>query len=252
MQYRYVHTVIYWIILAIFFIGVVGYEWLPTGYRGSWLFVLALVISGAFVRFTTAILIGLGAFFAVSIYFLFDLTSFSHIERQILLLFTVAFAPLSLSAVRYNLISTHQANQAIQHFNFGYSNEVLPLQSWEHMTTELFKMLPFLSIDYYEIVHIQIKNQQLIAEMLGDAVWKDTQNEILKLLREKSDGAIYHFANNNLNEIRSIIIRNNPGPENLPLFITALKQIESLEIEYDYTLRDISASIKEGKYVSPP
>ena len=130
MPFKHVKTVLYWINLAVFFLGMVAYEWLPTGYRGSWLFVLALVFIGGFVRFTTAVLIGIAAFFSVSIYFLFDLNSFTHIERQILLLFTVAFAPLFLSAVRYNLIATHKTQDAIQNFSFSYSNDVLSLKSW--------------------------------------------------------------------------------------------------------------------------
>ncbi|OTG78482.1 hypothetical protein B9T33_14290 [Acinetobacter sp. ANC 5054] len=252
MQFKHVQTVLYWVILAVFFLGIVAYEWLPVGYRGSWLFVLALIIAGGFVRFSTAIFIGLAAFFSISIYFLFDLNSFNHIERQILLLFIVFFAPLFLSAVRYNLIASDKSQKSIKNFSTGYSNDVLPMNTWEHMMAELLKMLPFLTLKNYEVINIEIKNQQLISEMLGEDVWKNIQNKILDLLRQKTDGVIYNFANDDLTQIRSVIFRNNPSSENMPQFIHVLKSVESIELQIDYVLRDIPASIQEGNYVSAP
>ena len=120
------------------------------------------------------------------------------------------------------------------------------------MMAELFKMLPFLSLKHYEVVYIRIKNQALISEMLGEEVWKDIQNKILELLREKSEGVIYNFANDDLTEIRSVIFRENPDENNLPQFIQEFKQIESIDVQFDYVIRDIRASIQEGVYVSSP
>ena len=250
MKDKHVKTVLYWIVLSIFFIGIVGYEWLPTGYRGSWLFIILLIISGAFVKFKHAIFIGLGAFSLVSIYFLFDLTNTSTIERQILLLFTVTFSPLFLSAVRYNLLSNYFNNKAANNFNIDYSTSVFPIETWEKVTIQLLKMLPFLSSQNYEVINIKIKNRQLIIEMLGESIWMKTQNKILDLLIHHSDDATYLFADKNITEIKCVIFRKKPDSNNLPEFIQEICNIPGLDVDTQYTLRDVQASIKEGQYVS--
>lgn len=250
MKDKHVKTVLYWIVLSIFFIGVIGYEWLPTGYRGSWLFILTLIISGAFVRFKHAIFIGLGAFFLVSFYFIFDSTSASTIQRQILLLFTVTFSPLFLSAVRYNLLSNHFNTKAVNRFNVDYSTNILPVETLEQVTTQLVKMLPFFNCPHYEVINLKIKNHQLILEMLGNDTWTKIQNEILDLLLHQTDDATYIFADKNFTEIKCILFRKNPSQNNPPKFIQEIINISGLNTEVSYTVRDVQASIKEGKYVS--
>lgn len=252
MKSHHIQTILYWIILAMAFIGIVGYEWLPSSYRGSWLFVLVLIISGAFIRFGTAILIGIFAFFSVSIYFLFDLSSMVNIQRQILLLFTVTFAPLFLSAVRYNLFSTQQESTDTAAFVSNYHNEILPMQAWKNTSQEVLKVLPFLSLNHYEIIYIKITNVVLIQEMLGEHEWLVRKNQILKVLATKNEAAVYHFASENLDEIRSIVFRQNAVENQEPMFIQALKEIESLKLDIQYQLIETPNTLQGDQYVSAP
>lgn len=250
MKDKHVKTVLYWVVLSILFIGIIGYEWLPIGYRGSWLLILFLTICGAFVKFKNAIFIGLAAFFLVSIYFLFDLSYISKIERQILLLFTVTFSPLFLSAVRYNLLSDYFNNKAANDFNNDYSTTIFPIETWGKVTLQLSKMLPFFKYPNYEIINIKIKNHQLITEMLGESIWLKIKNKILDLLIYSSTDATYLFADKNVTEIKCVIFRCKPDSNNLPSFVQEIRNIPGIDIDVQYVVRDVQASLKEGKYVS--
>ncbi|MDB0199719.1 hypothetical protein CTY68_21670, partial [Acinetobacter baumannii] len=96
-------TLVLWIIAAHLFMGMVAYEWLPVSFRGSWIFILLLLISGAFLEVGLSLIVGLVAFIGVAVYFLLDLGAQTHIERQLLLLFIIPLIPLFLSAVRHNI-----------------------------------------------------------------------------------------------------------------------------------------------------
>lgn len=43
-------TLVLWIIAAHLFMGMIAYEWLPVSFRGSWIFILILLVSGAFLE----------------------------------------------------------------------------------------------------------------------------------------------------------------------------------------------------------
>lgn len=85
-QKNYGRTLVLWIIAAHLFMGMVAYEWLPVSFRGSWIFILILLISGAFLQVGASLIVGLLAFIGVAVYFLLDLGAQTHIERQLLLL----------------------------------------------------------------------------------------------------------------------------------------------------------------------
>lgn len=52
MQKNPAPALILWTITAQIFMGIVAYEyeWLPTCYRGSWIFLILLLIAGAFLN----------------------------------------------------------------------------------------------------------------------------------------------------------------------------------------------------------
>jgi hypothetical protein len=76
-------TLVLWIIAAHLFMGMIAYEWLPVSFRGSWIFILILLVSGAFLEVGLSLIVGLLAFIGVSVYFLLDLGAQTHIERQL-------------------------------------------------------------------------------------------------------------------------------------------------------------------------
>ena len=75
MQKNPAPALVLWIIAAQVFMGIVAYEWLPASYRGSWIFLLMLLISGAFLNIGSALQVGLIAFISMTVYFSLDLAN---------------------------------------------------------------------------------------------------------------------------------------------------------------------------------
>ena len=89
MQKNPAPALVLWIISSQVFMGIIAYEWLPATYRGSWIFLLLLLIAGAFLNVGLALILGLVAFVSMAVYFALDLANQTYIERQLLLLFVI-------------------------------------------------------------------------------------------------------------------------------------------------------------------
>ena len=50
MQNNTASALILWTIAAQIFMGIVAYEWLPASYRSSWIFLILLLVAGAFLN----------------------------------------------------------------------------------------------------------------------------------------------------------------------------------------------------------
>ena len=75
--------------------------------------------------------------------------------------------------------------------------------------------------------------------MLGDDVWKTTQNEMIQILSQhQPQEIIFQFADDDLENIYSIVIRKQKTDED-PDFIKKLKQITTLRLEVEYQIIQI-------------
>ena len=236
MQQKLAPTLILWIILAQIFMGIVAYEWLPETYRGGWILLLLLVMSGVFLNIGMALILGLVAFLSIAVYFSFDLTNQSYIERQLLLLFVIPIAPIFLSAIRHNIQNALRTYRAIQSYDRNYQHDILPLTALNHFQVELRKLLKLTHKDHYTVYTTHINNALLIREMLGEDVWKKTQNQIMTILCTDHDNVIYHFINEQLSEIKSIVIHENkPADEQTPpQFIQELQALSVLKLKIEH------------------
>ena len=88
--------------------------------------------------------------------------------------------------------------------------------------------------------------------MLGEHEWLVRKNQILQVLATKNEAAVYHFASENLDEIRSIVFRQNAVENQEPMFIQALKEIESLKLDIQYQLIETPNTLQGDQYVSAP
>lgn len=229
MKTRTVQTTMSWILTAHIFIAIIAYEWLPASFRGSWIFIFLLLIAGSFLTVGWALILGLVTFVAVAVYFLLDLANQTYIERQLLLLFIIPITPVLLSAIRHNLQSSLDNFQSVEVYQQKIQYDVLPLSALDNVKTELNKMLEKALIPQYEIFQILITNHSLIEDMLGADVWKNTQNQIIEKLNCPSNEISFHFINQELSEIYSIIIRDSKQQE-YPSFIQNLKDIATLRL----------------------
>lgn len=236
MQQKLAPTLILWIILAQIFMGIVAYKWLPETYRGSWILLLLLVMSGVFLNIGMALILGLVAFLSMAVYFSFDLTNQSYIERQLLLLFVIPIAPIFLSAIRHNIQNALRTYRAIQSYDRNYQHDILPLTALNHFQVELRKLLKLTHKDHYTVYTTHINNALLIREMLGEDVWKKTQNQIMTILCTDHDNVIYHFINEQLSEIKSIVIHENKPADDQtsPQFIQELQALSVLKLKIEH------------------
>ena len=245
MQQKLAPTFILWIILAQIFMGIVAYEWLPETYRGSWILLLLLVMSGVFLNIGMALILGLVAFLSMAVYFSFDLTNQSYIERQLLLLFVIPIAPIFLSAIRHNIQNALRTYRAIQSYDRNYQHDILPLTALNHFQVELRKLLKLTHKDHYTVYTTHINNALLIREMLGEDVWKKTQNQIMTILSTDHDNVIYHFINEQLSEIKSIVIHENkPADEQTPpQFIQELQALSVLKLKIEHHMETFHPTV---------
>ena len=236
MQQKLAPTLILWIILAQIFMGIVAYEWLPETYRGGWILLLLLVMSGVFLNIGMALILGLVTFLSMTVYFSFDLTNQSYIERQLLLLFVIPIAPIFLSAIRHNIQNALRTYRAIQSYDRNYQHDILPLTALNHFQVELRKLLKLTHKDHYTVYTTHINNALLIREMLGEDVWKKTQNQIMTILCTDHDNVIYHFINEQLSEIKSIVIHENKPADDQtsPQFIQELQALSVLKLKIEH------------------
>ena len=245
MQQKLAPTLILWIILAQIFMGIVAYEWLPETYRGGWILLLLLVMSGVFLNIGMALILGLVAFLSMTVYFSFDLTNQSYIERQLLLLFVIPIAPIFLSAIRHNIQNALRTYRAIQSYDRNYQHDILPLTALNHFQVELRKLLKLTHKDHYTVYTTHINNALLIREMLGEDVWKKTQNQIMTILCSDHDNVIYHFINEQLSEIKSIVIHENkPADEQTPpQFIQELQALSVLKLKIEHHMETLHPTV---------
>ena len=245
MQQKLASTLVLWIILAQIFMGIVAYEWLPETYRGSWILLLLLVMSGVFLNIGMALILGLVAFLSIAVYFSFDLTNQTYIERQLLLLFVIPIAPIFLSAIRHNIQNALRTYRAIQSYDRNYQHDILPLTALNHFQVELRKLLKLTHKDHYTVYTTHINNALLIREMLGEDVWKKTQNQIMTILSTDHDNVIYHFINEQLSEIKSIVIHENKPADDQtpPQFIQELQALSVLKLKIEHHMETFHPTV---------
>lgn len=245
MQQKLAPTLVLWIILAQIFMGIVAYEWLPVTYRGSWILLLLLVMSGVFLNIGMALILGLVTFLSMTVYFSFDLTNQSYIERQLLLLFVIPIAPIFLSAIRHNIQNALRTYRAIQSYDRNYQHDILPLTALNHFQVELRKLLKLTHKDHYTVYTTHINNALLIREMLGEDVWKKTQNQIMTILSTDHDNVIYHFINEQLSEIKSIVIHENKPADDQtsPQFIQELQALSVLKLKIEHHMETLHPTV---------
>ncbi|RZF53728.1 hypothetical protein EXE30_07065 [Acinetobacter halotolerans] len=243
MQKNPAPALVLWIISAQVFMGIVAYEWLPATYRGSWIFLLILVIAGAYLSVGKALILGLVMFISIAVYFFLDLANQTYIERQLLLLFVAPTAPIFFSAIRHNIQNALASYRAIQSYDRNYQHDILPLTALKHFQDQLKKLLQLTHKDRYEVVSIKISNTILIREMLGEDIWKETQNKIMEILSTERDSVIYHFINEELSEIKSIVIHEENNIDNSPpLFIQQLQELTVLKLKIEQHTEYLSQS----------
>lgn len=202
---------------------------MPAYLRGEWIFYLLLVGLGAFLYIGRALLLGLAAFIATAFFLFYRMHLGDSVDQLVLIMFMTPIAPLWLSAVRHNLNLRRQANSAYLEFNHRSNLQILNIDAYADFQQRLISLCNRFGVDAYSEIKIDILNDQLIAEMLGEHVWRKTRIRILEILRAHADDAIFHFSDDQLTFIHSIC--PHPADTDIePAYIAELRQIVELKL----------------------
>lgn len=226
-------SIIFLPIMTVIYLGLISYEWLSTGFRGSWVLIILMVLLGAFLRFSVAFIIGILSFVLVIIYLLFDFNNFIfNIGRQLLLLFILPFAPLFLSAFRDILSSINKTDKILDSYRLYLSNNVLPIGTFKSTEQQIHKLLKYQKIDAYETLHIKIGNHQLLRDMLNVDEWKAVQNQIIEIVHQEHGSSVLYFTYARMYFIKIIII--HVAEQNAtPQILEQLYQIPNLKLQVE-------------------
>ncbi|PVZ85242.1 hypothetical protein C9426_20390 [Serratia sp. S1B] len=219
--------------MAVGYLGLIAYEWLSTGFRGGWILVIFMMLLGAFLRFSVAVVVGILSFILLIIYFLFDFNHFVfNIGRQLLLLFILPFAPLFLSAFRDILNSNRQTDKILDNYRLHLANNLLPIGTFKTTELQIHKLLKHHHIEAYETLSIRISNHALLRDMLNVEEWKAVQNQILAVLHQDHESSILYFTDARMSLIKSIII--HVDEQNVtPHILEQLHQIPNLKLHIE-------------------
>jgi hypothetical protein len=230
-------TITGWAIACVVYLGLLGYEWMPSHFRGGWVFLILLVISGAFIEIGTALIVGLLAFVGASLYMLYKLKLGLPAERQVLMMFLSPIAPLWLSAIQYNLQLRRDAAIKALALKQGSAKGVLNTDHYDDFVTRLDALCRSCNIKGYAESQIDIVNRELIAELLGSRTWVDTQNRIVRILNVSANQPIFYFVNDALDMILCIDLSRSEEAEGEPDYIAQLRQIAELNLDVNVSWR---------------
>lgn len=231
---------------CIVIIGLLGCEWIPDYLRGGWIFYCLLVISGVFLYISQALVLGLLTFVGLAFYLFYKLQLGQPAEKQTLMLFLAPMAPIWLSAIKHNLKLVRTSRYTLIAALQKSKLQLLNLEAYEDFQHRIASLCRGANaISYFEVI-IYVKNQALIANMLGDQSWQEIRIRMVDILAATRDEPVFHFANEEMTYLRSIhLALPLDFHEDLP-FIGELRQISGLKIEVEYK-HTLLASLDKGR-----
>ncbi|MDP1539402.1 MAG: hypothetical protein Q8L72_01955 [Moraxellaceae bacterium] len=227
-------TIIGWLLATTFFLGLIAYEWIPSYLRGGWIFFVGMVMIGAFLKVTYAILVGLVFFLGASVYFLFKLNSGVSIDNQVLLLLMTPFAPIGFSAVLHNLDLRKNASHSLVVFKQKIEHEIIPLQLLDTFLQSQLTLLcrPDISLCYARLtsIEITIKNAREIEDLLGSDEWLNIRSKVLLYIEKCIANGFHVFGDIELDKL--VLVNVDSGSSEITeQFIKNIKEISSLKTE---------------------
>ncbi len=227
-------TIIGWLLLTTFFIGLVAYEWIPMYLRGGWIFFLAMVMSGAFLKISYAIVVGLICFLGASIHFFYKLNSGVPIDHLILLLFMSPLAPIGFSAVLHNLDLRTNASQSLVVFKHKIEHEIIPTQLLNTFIKSQLSLLnrPDIAACHNKIIGIEInfRNIDEIKDLLGTSEWINTRSKVLLLIEDCLSNGFHAFGDESFEKITLVNIDDGSSRASDQI-AESLNEIKSLKTD---------------------
>ena len=233
-------TITGWAIACIVFIGLLGYEWIPEYLRGGWIFYLLLVISGAFMQIGTSLIVGIVAFLGTAAYLSYKLNLGLPSEKQTLMMFLTPLAPLWLSAIKHNLDLRKEASGLLIKFHQKSDFHVFTKDAFDDFVKKMDSICRSKGIESYRIIKVNIENQEIIEQVLGEQAWQRSRLNILSAFECSIDNEIFHFGNHEFNEFCCVDMQFPAGSTEAPMFLQKLSTIPELKLNISYEIHDVS------------
>lgn len=238
-------TIIGWLLASTFFLGLLGYEWIPDYLRGGWLFLLLLMMFGAFLRITYAVLVGLVFFLGLSVYFLYKMNSGVAIGNQLLLLLMTPFAPIGYSAILHNLDLREHVSDSLLTLKNRVDHEIIPLALLDTFIKSELAIFNRENISFSEqnivATEIIIENSHEIEELLGDEEWIAVRIQILQIIEDCIDNGYHVFGDSDFHRMVFVEVANS-DTDFIDRMIFKINANLSLKIKLDRTIYEPSVS----------
>lgn len=189
-----VWVILGWLIAGLVGMGVLGFELMPAGNRGLWLFLIVLLVLGAFLPIWLAVGLGVLTFgvFAVYIALVSELRNLSGAE--LLALFYLPLAPVWLAAFRIVLAQTDGLVRFARTFRRRHAALIDP--EHEEMTTLMLRRIfPRIAARWRAtgtggtLSVVAVDNDRLARDLLGDEAWRNRRAATIRAIREARPGS---------------------------------------------------------------
>ncbi len=185
-----------WLLAGLAGMGVLGFELMPPGNRGIWMFLVAMLALGAFLPLWLAIGLGLFTFavFAIYVALISEIRNLSG--AQLLALFYLPLAPIWLSAFRRSL---HQVDGLVA-FARTFRQRHAALIDPEHDAMTLLmlrRLFPALSARWRnsrrrgQLTVVALEADRMARDLLGDEAWRARRNRVIAAIQDERPSALF-------------------------------------------------------------
>lgn len=185
-----------WLLAGLVGMGMLGFELMPAGNRGLWLFLVVMLALGVFLPLWLAIFLGLFTFAVFAIYIGLVSKIGNLGGAQLLALFFLPLAPVWLSALRRSLVQVDDLVSFARSFRHRHASLIDP----EHdaMTLHLLRRLfPALAARWRarqirgQVVVVAIEGDRPARDLLGDDAWRARRMRIIGAIQDTRPGALF-------------------------------------------------------------
>lgn len=185
-----------WLLAGLAGMGLLGFELMPAGNRGLWLFLVLMLALGVFLPLWLAIGLGILTFavFAIYIALVSEVRNLSG--AQLLALFFLPLAPVWLAAFRRSLTQVDDLVSFARSFRHRHASLIDP----EHdaMTLHLLRRLfPNVVARWHatggrgRVIVVAVEGDRAARDLLGDDAWRARRLKVIAAIQETRPGALF-------------------------------------------------------------
>lgn len=185
-----------WMVAGLAGLGILGFELMPAGNRGLWMFVVVMLAVGVVLPLWLSIALGI-IIFAVYTTYIALVSELGNLSgAQLMALFFLPLAPVWLSALRRSLMQLNDLVSFARSFRHRHASLIDP----EHdaMTLHLLRRLfPSVTARWRargaggQMIVVAVEGDRPARELLGDEAWRARRMKVIGAIQETRPGALF-------------------------------------------------------------